>query len=326
MKLSELSVENFKVGESVNTIYDDSLVTNVVYSGINDDFKNNKWCIVFGNSLQVDERVKTVINKYKEERFEKIVLCGGTSGISNSSSNAESEASRYKKKLLAVGIPETCIYLEEESQNTFENIDNAMKIINSEDGYVNSLTIITSEYHLKRCYLTFAKKYPNISITMIPAYDGYSDRNNWFNSSNAWNTGRCMVTWERNLLTKYAKEGKILDCEINMKHEMRLNNVPYTKIKNGTKTIELRLNDEKRQLLKINDLIEFTNLETSDKILVEVEDLYYYPSFEELYRHFDKVSLGYDENEEANPKDMERYYSKEEQEKYGVLGIKIRLL
>jgi ASC-1-like (ASCH) protein len=32
---------------------------------------------------------------------------------------------------------------------------------------------------------------------------------------------------------------------IKMKHEMRLNDEPFTYIKNGTKTIELRLNDEK---------------------------------------------------------------------------------
>ncbi|MBB1548964.1 MAG: DUF3850 domain-containing protein [Clostridiales bacterium] len=31
-----------------------------------------------------------------------------------------------------------------------------------------------------------------------------------------------------------------------MKHEMKLNNEPFERIKNGTKTIELRLNDEKR--------------------------------------------------------------------------------
>ena len=30
-----------------------------------------------------------------------------------------------------------------------------------------------------------------------------------------------------------------------MKHEMKLNNEPFERIKNGTKTIELRLNDEK---------------------------------------------------------------------------------
>ena len=109
-----------------------------------------------------------------------------------------------------------------------------------------------------------------------------------------------------------------------MKHEMKLNNGPFKNIKNGTKTIELRLNDEKRQLLKIKDLIEFTNRETLEQLLVEIENLYHYPSFEELYKHFDRVAMGYKEDEEANPKDMEEYYSKEEQEKYGVLGIEIK--
>jgi len=109
-----------------------------------------------------------------------------------------------------------------------------------------------------------------------------------------------------------------------MKHEMKLNNGPFKNIKNGTKTIELRLNDEKRQLLKIKDLIEFTNRETLEQLLVEIENLYHYPSFEELYKHFDKVAMGYKEDEGADPKDMEEYYSKEEQEKYGVLGIEIK--
>ena len=61
-----------------------------------------------------------------------------------------------------------------------------------------------------------------------------------------------------------------------MKHEMKLNNGPFERIKNGTKTIELRLNDEKRQLLKIKDLIEFTNRTNNEKMLVEIENLYHY--------------------------------------------------
>lgn len=109
-----------------------------------------------------------------------------------------------------------------------------------------------------------------------------------------------------------------------MKHEMKLNNEPFECIKNGTKTIELRLNDEKRKLLTVGDYIEFTNRATNEKLLVEVIDLFKYNSFEELYKHFNKIEMGYSINEEANPKDMENYYSKEEQEKYGVLGIKIK--
>lgn len=109
-----------------------------------------------------------------------------------------------------------------------------------------------------------------------------------------------------------------------MTHEMKLNSSPFEQIKNGSKTIELRLNDEKRQLLNVNDFIEFTNKNTLEKIIVKVKNLYKYDSFEELYKHFDKVSMGYEEKDIADPKDMELYYSKEKQEKYGVLGIEIK--
>ena len=213
MKLSELIVEDLKIREPATSIYDDLFITNVVYGGISDDLRNNKWCIVFGNSNQIEERANTVIEKYKEHRFDNIVLCGGVSGISNTNSN-ESEASRIKKIIVEKGIPLDCIYTDEESKNTFENIDNAMKIILNKDSNINSLSIISGEYHLKRCLLAINKKYPNIRVTTIPSNDSYTDKDNWFNSSNEWNGGRCMVIWERNLLTKYAKEETILDCEI----------------------------------------------------------------------------------------------------------------
>lgn len=108
-----------------------------------------------------------------------------------------------------------------------------------------------------------------------------------------------------------------------MKHEMRLHDDPFNKIKQGTKKIEIRLNDEKRKSINIGDTIEFTNRKTSEKMLVKVNGLFKYSNFEELYKNWDKVILGYDEDDIADPKDMEEYYSKEEQEKYGVLAIKI---
>ena len=49
-------------------------------------------------------------------------------------------------------------------------------------------------------------------------------------------------------------------------------------------------------------------------------------NFDELYKYFDKISMGYDINDIANPKDMEKYYSKEEQDKYGVIGIEVRVI
>lgn len=216
MRLSDLVVEEYKIREPAVTIYDDAFITDVVFNNVYDDNANNKWCIVFGNSIQLHERANTTIKKYFEGRFKKIVVCGGTRGISNIDNNdALSEASRIKKILIDGGIPNCDIFMDDSSQNTFENIDNAMNFILGKDESISSLSIITSEYHLKRCSLAFLKKYPQIKVTTIPAFDGYTDRDNWFNSSNEWNSGRCTVIWERNLLTKYAKENKIFDCEIS---------------------------------------------------------------------------------------------------------------
>ena len=110
-----------------------------------------------------------------------------------------------------------------------------------------------------------------------------------------------------------------------MMHIMRLHNKPFMLIKDGIKNIEMRINDEKRQLIKIGDIIQFVNRFTNEIIYTEVINLYYFNNFEELYNNFDKVSIGYDKNDDANPNDMNKYYSKEEIDKFGVLAIEIKL-
>ncbi len=111
-----------------------------------------------------------------------------------------------------------------------------------------------------------------------------------------------------------------------MKHEMKLQHSPFDSIKSGDKTIEMRLYDEKRQKLKVYDTIEFTDLLTSEKMLVKILKMHRYKNFDELYSHFDKSKLGYKKNETAHPNDMSQYYSDEEIKKYGVVGIEIERL
>ena len=78
-----------------------------------------------------------------------------------------------------------------------------------------------------------------------------------------------------------------------MTHEMKLNNSPFINIKNGSKTIEIRLYDEKRRLIKDGDFIEFTNRATLEKLIVKVVKIHLFNNFDELYKNFDKISLGY---------------------------------
>ena len=111
-----------------------------------------------------------------------------------------------------------------------------------------------------------------------------------------------------------------------MHHNMKLKPEPFEKIKSGKKTMELRLYDEKRQLLSVGDIITFTNMETSEQLTVNVIGLHRFDSFKDLYEHIDKKLIGYNEEDEVDPNHMNQYYSEEEQEKYGVLAIEIKLL
>ncbi len=108
-----------------------------------------------------------------------------------------------------------------------------------------------------------------------------------------------------------------------MKHKMKLLERPFNNILNGTKQIEFRLYDEKRQNIKVGDIIEFAKLpDLKQTINVVVEDLYQYPTFQELL-----ISLGYqDEKLTKQLIEIFNIYSKEQEQKYGVLGIKIKLI
>ena len=77
-----------------------------------------------------------------------------------------------------------------------------------------------------------------------------------------------------------------------MLHKMKLQEDPFERIKNGTKTVEFRLYDEKRRTIQIGDEIEFSKLpELQEKLLVKVIDLYKEESFEKLFK---KVFVGED--------------------------------
>ena len=110
------------------------------------------------------------------------------------------------------------------------------------------------------------------------------------------------------------------------KHSMKLNPEPFKMIQDGIKTIELRLYDEKRKRISVGEVITFTNTaDLKENLCVKVIDLYIFDSFVELYKSLPLLECGYtDANINiASPYDMEKYYSKEEQQKYGVVGIKI---
>ena len=110
-----------------------------------------------------------------------------------------------------------------------------------------------------------------------------------------------------------------------MTHNMKLNDRPFEMIKNGEKTVELRLYDEKRRKIKVGDTICFKS--KTDKLTATVKALHIFRNFEELYAALPLDKCGYtaDELATASPDDMLEYYTKEQIEKYGVVGIEIEI-
>ena len=113
-----------------------------------------------------------------------------------------------------------------------------------------------------------------------------------------------------------------------MQHNMGLYDSPFNSIKSGKKTVEVRLNDEKRRKISIGDSIKFTKIpESNETMTVEVLELREFPTFKEMYEtipasDFDTV---------GDPIDLmvqETYevYSPEQEKEWGTLAIIIKLL
>ena len=113
-----------------------------------------------------------------------------------------------------------------------------------------------------------------------------------------------------------------------MEHEMKLQPEYYDFILNGTKRIEIRLFDEKRQQINIGDTIKFLKEpELNEFFNVKVVGLLRYNTFEEMFRDFD-ISILSDKSmtKEELISVLEQFYTKEKQEQYGVLGIRIEMI
>ena len=113
-----------------------------------------------------------------------------------------------------------------------------------------------------------------------------------------------------------------------MIHEMKLQPEYFNFILNGTKRIEIRLNDEKRQNIKLGDKIKFLKEpDLYESFEAQVIGLLRYNSFEEMFKDYD-ISILSDKSmtKEELISVLEQFYTKEKQEKYGVLGIRIELI
>ena len=108
-------------------------------------------------------------------------------------------------------------------------------------------------------------------------------------------------------------------------HTMKVQTKYYNLLKSGVKTVELRLWDEKRQLIRAGDQINFSDLSNpDDTFMAKVVALHRAPSFDKLCKIISPQQAGFSTKEDLL-NCLEKFYTPEAQQKYGVVGIEIKI-
>ena len=114
----------------------------------------------------------------------------------------------------------------------------------------------------------------------------------------------------------------------SVSHSMSLYPEGFDMIRSGTKTVEVRLYDEKRRKLRTGDRLTFEKLpERTETIETEIIDIKTFPTFEELYRELGFEPLGRaDKTMNWMLEKTRELYSKELEEKHGAVAIYIKAI
>ena len=110
-----------------------------------------------------------------------------------------------------------------------------------------------------------------------------------------------------------------------MVHKMKLREKYFNMIEDGKKIYEIRLNDEKRQLIDVGDIIVFKKEPNLvEKIDTIVKDLIYFNSFEEMAKTLPLEKVGFlKEGVEDVVNIYHEFYTVDDEAKYGVGAIKV---
>ena len=232
MKLSEYNIE--AKWNSETRLYEGGIlpfdyIDEIVYKGIEDKGISCESALVFGNSRKIEmkARVEKAVELYKMGRIKKMLFTGGKKGISSKGMNQTpkyineqctdiseifdddfSEAERMKSYAIELGVKEDDIFIETKSNNSLETFSNAKNILNLQDG--DSLILVTSGYHMKRCYAG-ALKYLSLAINygFAVADTGHFEKENYQNSA----LGIQLANFDANHIVRQAREGLIYDID-----------------------------------------------------------------------------------------------------------------
>ena len=104
-----------------------------------------------------NDRLLNTLDLFHSKKIDKILITGAAGSLSSDLK----ESQILKKYLNKVGVPDSCILIEDKSKNTYENAIYCEKILNNFPNN-NSYLVITSDYHMRRSLACFKNTHLNV--------------------------------------------------------------------------------------------------------------------------------------------------------------------
>lgn len=209
-----------KLSELSDIEFNNEQIERIVFSGLEDNGASSKYAFVFGHAMLINERTSKAVEVYKQGRIKKLVFLGGGYGDSNISEDHIPEANKMRDLAISLGVKPEDIIIEDKSTNTYENVIYGLEMLSNDN--FDTLMLITSEFHLKRCMLLLKRNLPNINLILVSVKDGIHDKENWLSHDNLWDnngkhgSGKSLVTNEAKILVNGAINGQLADLEVEI--------------------------------------------------------------------------------------------------------------
>ena len=187
------------------------IIDRVLYNGLEDDLHAADAIIVLGSRKAEIFRVPRAVEIYKAGRAGKIIMCGGGKRVTETGETTEAEV--MKTTAMDMGVREQDILIDNQSENTIENMLYALIVLqkNLWLNRVKDVILTTASCHMRRSLMIAGYLFPShIRIHPAPANDRTTRRDNWMHSEE----GRKRTKEEVMNIITCVKNGVFPDFEI----------------------------------------------------------------------------------------------------------------
>ena len=159
--------------------------------------------IIFGTRLP--EPAYIAAEMFRQGAVGYIVLTGG-----RNRQDGMNEAERHWSILVAGGVPQDRIVLEQQSNNTLENVLFALEALAEycQVRRIRTVTAVTKWYHARRAVMTLKRHFPSVVRYFAMTYEpSFAQRENWRLSESG--AKRVMKEWKS--IPNYLAQGHIAE-------------------------------------------------------------------------------------------------------------------